>query len=58
MAAHHLDLLGDSATRPIEPPSGALAALPILAMARAIAAVGALPAHPMTARSGAFNCRI
>jgi hypothetical protein len=32
--------------------------LRILAMARAIAAVRALPAHPMTARSGTPNCRI
>jgi hypothetical protein len=37
---------------------GALAALQMLAVARATAALCALPAHPMTARSGAFNCRI
>jgi hypothetical protein len=42
---------------PIEPPSATLAALRILAMAHAIAAVRALPARPMTARSGASNCR-
>jgi hypothetical protein len=35
----HAHLLGDSATHPIAPPSGALAALRILAMAQAIAAV-------------------
>jgi hypothetical protein len=34
-----------------------LAALRILAMAHAITAVRALPARPMPARSGAFNCR-
>jgi hypothetical protein len=50
--------LGESAAHPIEPPSGALAVLRILAMALAIAAVRALPAHPMTARSGTPNCRI
>jgi hypothetical protein len=37
---------------PIEPPSATLAALRILAMAHAIAAVRALPARPMTTRSG------
>ncbi|MCL4740545.1 MAG: hypothetical protein KJZ81_20255 [Burkholderiaceae bacterium] len=54
-AAH---LSGERAAHPIEPPSTTLAALQILAMARAIAAVCALPARPMTARSGAPNCRI
>ncbi|HMN75244.1 MAG TPA: hypothetical protein PKC97_04205 [Burkholderiaceae bacterium] len=54
----HAHLLGDSATHPIAPPSGALAALRILAMAQAIAAVRALPAHPISARSGASNCRM
>jgi hypothetical protein len=48
---------GETATHPIEPPSATLAALRILAMAHAIAAVRALPARPMTARSGASNCR-
>jgi hypothetical protein len=50
-------LAGETATHPIEPPSATLAALRILAMAHAIAAVRALPARPMTARSGAANCR-
>jgi hypothetical protein len=49
---------GGSAAHPIEPPSGTPAALRILAMAAAIAAVRALPARPLTARSGAPNCRI
>ena len=39
-------------------PRTALAALLILAMALAIAAVRALPARPMTARSGPPDCRI
>ncbi|QLP99612.1 MAG: hypothetical protein HZY78_04540 [Burkholderiaceae bacterium] len=51
-------LLGECAAWPIEPPSGVQAALQILAMAPAIAAVCALPAHPMTARSTMLNCRI
>jgi len=49
--------LGEDAAHPIEPPSATLAVLRILAMARAIAAVRALPERPMTARSGAPNCR-
>jgi len=49
---------GENAAHPIEPPSTAPAALRILAMAQAMAAVRALPARPMTARSGAPNCRI
>jgi hypothetical protein len=50
-------LAGETATHPIEPPSATLAALRILAMAHAIAAVRALPARPMTGRSGASNSR-
>jgi hypothetical protein len=49
---------GDGAAHPIELPSTTLAALRILAMAQAMAAVLALPSRPMTARSGAPNCRI
>ena len=49
---------GETAAHPIEPPSTTPAALRILAMAQAMAAVRALPARPMTARSGAPNCRI
>jgi hypothetical protein len=49
---------GDGAAHPIELPSTTLAALQILAMAQAMAAVRALPSRPMTARSGAPNCRI
>lgn len=51
-------LLGEYAAHPIKPPSTPLAALRILAMAQAMAAVRALPAGPMTACSGAPNCRI
>jgi hypothetical protein len=47
-----------SAAHPFESPSGAGAALQILAMARAMAVVCALPARPMTTRPGAPNCRI
>ncbi|HRP29757.1 MAG TPA: hypothetical protein PLG77_15100 [Burkholderiaceae bacterium] len=54
----HAHLLGDSATHPIAPPSGTLAALRIFAMAQAIAVVRVLPAHPMTTRSDAPNCRM
>jgi hypothetical protein len=53
----HVHLLGESATHPIRPPSGALAALQILAIPPGIAAVCALPAHPMTTCSGASNYR-
>jgi hypothetical protein len=49
---------GESAAHPIELPSTTLAALRILALAQAMAAVTALPSRPMTARSGAPNCRI
>ncbi len=41
-----------------EPSTGRFSSGLALAMARAIAAVRALPARPMTARSGAPNCRI
>jgi hypothetical protein len=49
---------GGTAAHPIEPASTTPAALRILAMAQAMDAVRALPARPMTARSGAPNCRI
>jgi hypothetical protein len=49
--------LGESATHPSEPRWTTLAALRILAMPLGIAVVRALPARPITARSGAFNCR-
>jgi hypothetical protein len=49
---------GETAAHPIEPPSTTPAALRILAMAQAMAAVRALPARPMTARSAAPDCRI
>jgi hypothetical protein len=48
--------LGESATHPIEPPWGALAAL-LLVAGRGLLPRRALPARPMTAHSGAFNCR-
>lgn len=54
--AAHLD--GEKAAYPIDPPSGTGAALQILAMASAMAVVCALPAHPMTDRSGTLNCQI
>jgi hypothetical protein len=50
----NLHLLGENATHPIRPPSGALAAFlrgtPTSARPRR-----ALPARPMTTCSGAFN---
>jgi hypothetical protein len=49
--------LGERATHPIEPPWGALAAL-LLVAGRGLLPRRALPAHPMAAHSGAFNCRI
>ena len=49
---------GETAAHPIEPPSTTPAARRILAMAQAMAAVRALPARSMTARSGAPSCRI
>ena len=48
--------LGDSATHPIEPPWRARAALLLLA-GTSPQRRRALPAHPMTAHSGASNCR-
>ncbi|MDR1995359.1 hypothetical protein [Azonexus sp.] len=45
---------GESATRPIKPPSGALAALLLLA-GMSLPRRRALPAHPMTTCSGASN---
>jgi hypothetical protein len=50
----NLHRLGESATHPIRPPSGALAALLVLA-GMSLPRPRALPAHPMTACSGAFN---
>jgi len=49
-------LLGERATHPIRPPSGALAALLLLA-GTGMQRRRALPAHPMTACSGASNYR-
>lgn len=46
---------GENATRPIEPPWGALAALLLLA-GNSLRRRRALPSHPMTAHSGASNC--
>ena len=48
--------LVESATRPIEPPWRALAALLRLA-GSSLRRCPALPAHPMTAHSGVSNCR-
>jgi hypothetical protein len=53
-----IHMSGEHAAHPIEPPSTTLAALRMLAMARAMAALRALPARPMTTRSGARICRI
>jgi len=50
--------MGDDAAHPIEAASGTRAVWRMLAMAQAIAALRAWPAHPMPARSGAPNCRI
>jgi hypothetical protein len=52
--AHRLD---ESATHPIEPLWGALAALRLKA-GTGLLPRRALPAHPMTTHSDAFNCRI
>ncbi|MDO9400409.1 MAG: hypothetical protein Q7T46_02940 [Polaromonas sp.] len=46
--------MGQSATHPMEPPWRALAALRLLA-GRRLPRRHALPAHPMTAHSGAPN---
>ena len=50
---HHL--VGKSATHPSEPRCGALAVLLLLA-GMSPQRRRALPAHPIAARSGAFNC--
>ncbi|WP_431777754.1 hypothetical protein [Ottowia caeni] len=47
----------ESATHPIRPPSGTLAALLVLA-GTSLPRPHVLPAHPMTTCSGASNCRI
>ncbi|MDO8372532.1 MAG: hypothetical protein Q7T39_11445 [Polaromonas sp.] len=47
--------MSQNATHPIEPPWRALAALRLLA-GRRLPRRLALPAHPMTAHSGASNC--
>jgi len=46
--------LGEDATRPIRPPTGALAALLLLA-GMSLPRRRALPAHPWTTCSGASN---
>ncbi|MBY4598848.1 hypothetical protein [Ottowia caeni] len=48
--------LRESATHPIRPPSGTLAALLVLA-GTSLPRPHALPAHPMTTCSGASNYR-
>ena len=50
-----VQLLGESATHPIEPRCGALAALLLLA-GRSPRRRRALPAHRIAAHSGASNC--
>jgi hypothetical protein len=50
----NLHLLGERATHPIRLPSGALAALLLLA-GTSLPRRRALPAHPMTTCSGASN---
>ncbi len=52
----HPHLLGESATHPIEPRCGTLAALLRLAGMSPQRCL-ALPAHRITAHSGASNCR-
>ena len=52
----HPHLLGESATHPIEPRYGTLPALLRLA-GRSPQRCHALPAHRITAHSGASNCR-
>ena len=49
-----IHLLGESATHPIEPSCGTLAALLLLA-GRSPRRRRALPAHPIAAHSGASN---
>ena len=53
----HVHQPGGSAAHPSAPRCGTLAALRILALPLGIAAVRALPAHRITACSGAFNFR-
>jgi hypothetical protein len=53
----HFHRSGESATHPIEPRCGALAALLLLAGTSPQRRL-ALPAHRITAHSGVFNCRI
>jgi len=53
----NLHLVGDTATHPIEPRYGTLAALLLLA-GTSPQRRRALPAHRIAARSGASNCRI
>ncbi len=53
---NHLHRLGESATHPIEPRFGALAALLLLA-GMSPQRRHALPAHRIAAHSGASNCR-
>ena len=53
---YHPHLLGESATHPIEPRCGTLAALLRLA-GRSPQRCHVLPAHRITAHSGASNCR-
>ncbi len=50
-----VDQFGEGATRPIEPPCGALGALLVLA-GTSLLRPRAFPAHPMTAHSGVSNC--
>jgi hypothetical protein len=56
-AHERLHLLGESATHPIEPRYATPAVLRMLAMPQGIAALRALPARRIAARSGASNCR-
>jgi uncharacterized protein (TIGR03382 family) len=51
-----IHLLGERATHPIRPPSGALAALLLLA-GMSLRRRRALPTHPMTTCSGTSNYR-
>ncbi|MDR2155373.1 MAG: hypothetical protein LBE78_10180 [Burkholderiaceae bacterium] len=55
-ALAHPHLLGERATHPIRPPSGALAALFVLA-GSSLRRPRALPAHPMTTQLGRVQLR-
>ncbi|HEX5285523.1 MAG TPA: hypothetical protein VFW43_01205 [Polaromonas sp.] len=55
-ALKDLTAWGESATHPIEPPWHGLGALLVLA-GSSLQRPHAYPAHPMTAHSGASNCR-